>query len=87
MTTTTTMRAFTGTRVSGALLVALDGPACPEAARGAVRALDHRQQQRNVRTEVSPYVGDTSGPRARPRTPPGSAAFLFVPQEPSLSRR
>src|ERR1700750_1042318 len=26
-------------------------------------------------------------PRARPRTPPGSAAFLFVPQEPSLSRR
>ena len=38
--TNTTMRAFTGTHVSGALPVVAHGPACPEAACGAVRALD-----------------------------------------------
>ena len=37
--TDTTMRAFTGTHVSGALARRSDGSACPEAARGAVRAV------------------------------------------------
>ena len=38
--TNTTMRAFTGTHVSGAPLVLTTAPSCPEAACGAVRALD-----------------------------------------------